>query len=54
VFSAIRKTILNALKGDRDTNRAVLAEVGIDEGLRPEQIQVDKFVKLSAKLAEKL
>lgn len=54
VFSARRKTILNALKGDREVIRAVLVEVGIDEGLRPEQITVDKFVQLSTKLAEKV
>jgi len=52
VFSARRKTILNALKMDKTVARGVLREVGIGEGLRPEQISVDKFVELSTKLAE--
>jgi len=52
VFAARRKTILNAIGGDKATVRKVLAEVGIDEGLRPEQISVDKFVELSTKLAD--
>jgi len=50
VFSARRKTILNALGIEKDIARKILAEVGIDENLRPEQIPPDKFVELSTKL----
>lgn len=52
IFAARRKTILNAIKGDREVARKALAEVGIDSGLRPEQITPDKFVELSTKLDE--
>jgi len=52
VFSARRKTILNALKMDKETARAVLKKVGLDENLRPEQISVDKYIELSTNLAE--
>jgi len=52
IFSARRKTILNALKIEKETARRILAEAGIDENLRPEQIPVDKFVELSTKLDE--
>jgi 16S rRNA (adenine1518-N6/adenine1519-N6)-dimethyltransferase len=52
VFSARRKTMLNALKMDKTVARSVLKKVGIDENLRPEQISVDKYVELSTKLAE--
>jgi len=52
IFAARRKTILNAIGGDKEVARKVLVEVGIDEGLRPEQIPVDKFVELSTKLAK--
>lgn len=52
VFSARRKTILNAVGVNKDAARKVFGDIGIDEGLRPEQIPVDKFVALSTKLAE--
>jgi len=52
IFSARRKTILNALKMDKEMARTVLKNVGIDENLRPEQIPPDKYVELSTKLAE--
>ena len=52
VFSARRKTILNALRMDKGVAMSVLKKVGIDENLRPEQISVDKFVELATKLAE--
>jgi len=54
IFSARRKTILNALKMDKEVARTVLKKVGIDENLRPEQISVDKYIELSTKLAELL
>jgi 16S rRNA (adenine1518-N6/adenine1519-N6)-dimethyltransferase len=50
VFGARRKTVLNALGVDKILARRVLAEVGIDETLRPEQIAVDKFRELWTKL----
>lgn len=52
IFAARRKTILNAIGGDREVARKALDEVGIDSGLRPEQIPPDKFVELSTKLDE--
>jgi len=52
IFASRRKTILNALKMDKEIARSVLKKVGIDEWLRPEQISVDKFVELTTKLAE--
>jgi 16S rRNA (adenine1518-N6/adenine1519-N6)-dimethyltransferase len=52
IFSARRKTILNALGAGKETARKVLATVGIPETARPEQISPDKFIQLSSKLAE--
>jgi len=52
IFSARRKTILNALGINKETARRILAEVGIPENARPEQISPDKFAELSSKLAE--
>lgn len=52
IFAARRKTILNAIGGDRDVVRKMLFDIGIDECLRPEQISVDKLIELSTKIAE--
>jgi len=52
IFSARRKTILNALKMDKEVARAVLKKIGIDENLRPEQISPDKYIELTTRLAE--
>lgn len=54
IFSARRKTILNALGGNKEIARNILTAVGIPESARPEQIAPDKFIQLSAKLAETL
>jgi len=51
MFASRRKTALNALKNamnlDTQTARELLAVVGIGETIRPEQITVAQFVKLS-------
>jgi len=51
MFAARRKTALNALKQafgfDTETARQKLESCGIDPSVRPEQIPVEKFVKLS-------
>jgi len=54
MFGARRKTALNALKQtfalDTDTARKILADCGIDENIRPENISVDKYIELSRTL----
>jgi len=51
MFAARRKTALNALKQtfrlDTQSARELLVRAGIDETIRPEQITVAQFVKLS-------
>ncbi len=51
-FMKRRKTIRNSLKDHVDT--ADLEIVGIDPGLRPEQISISKYVELSNHLASSL
>ena len=54
MFAARRKTCLNALKQvmpEQETEK-VLVECGIDPTCRPEQVTVEKFVKLSQYLSQ--
>lgn len=49
-FNMRRKTLRNALKGF--ANAEQLAELGIDVGLRPEEVDVASWVRLTALLSE--
>ena len=53
LFAARRKTILNGLSHlldiDKASAREILAQAGIDENMRPEQITPQQFVKLAQK-----
>jgi len=51
-FMKRRKTIRNSLKGIVEMSD--LSAVGIDDGLRPEQISISKYVQLSNHLASAL
>jgi len=50
IFAARRKTMLNAVSNALDMSKsdvqALLDTVGVDSGLRPEQISVEQFAKL--------
>ena len=50
-FMKRRKTLRNALKGDADADD--LAAVGIDPGLRPEQVSIADYVQLGNYLQRK-
>lgn len=50
-FMQRRKTLRNALKGEADAED--FAAVGIDPGLRPEQVAIDDYVELSNHLLSK-
>ena len=50
-FMKRRKTLRNALRGEADTDD--LAAVGIDPGLRPEQVSIADYVQLGNYLQDK-
>jgi 16S rRNA (adenine1518-N6/adenine1519-N6)-dimethyltransferase len=50
-FMQRRKTLRNALRNEADS--ADLEAVGIDPGLRPEQVSIDQYIALSNYLHHK-